>query len=341
MAGSHQINDLPAEFVQCINSFLEQPHSDWNGWDDATVMSTIRSIVVDELWGGYHIEMSSLDPGFVMSYDNSSNSGYEILHDEQDADLFKNASYKVPMITIAPGECEQDWAMPADEAHGLGIDCLLRCISVLRVGNNSGVWWGRYINPPLRSEVGDYLAFMFVLGRENEEKQKYFFPPLKVLQRSITPTGEDSWIGFDVPQKRELEALRIEMAEYERKYNESVEESAKFGMEKARDEEAQRAHKEDMIFRVEAWLESLSIEDDQEGRRRGRRGGRGRARGRDRSLYDPEEKPRNQERNWRQRDGQTTTGLKARQPTTRQILKRNASPEKPVVRQILKRPANT
>ncbi|KAK8043669.1 hypothetical protein PG993_006099 [Apiospora rasikravindrae] len=340
MAGSHQTNDLPAEFVQRMESFLEQPHSDWG---DATILSTIRSIVADELWGGYHVEMSALDPGFVMSYSNSRNSGFEIAHDEEDADLFRNASYKVPLITVTPGEREQDWAMPQEETHGLTINRLLRCVSVMRVGNDSGVWWGRYIYPPLRSEEGDYLAIMFVLGREGEKrKMKYFFPPMKVLQRSTTiPGGEVSWIGLDVPQKRDLETLRDEMAEYERQYNESVEESAKSAMEKARDEEDQRVRKEYLISRVESWLESLSIEDGHEGgRRRGRMGcGRGRGRGgTGRTLYEPNENSRNQQRRGRQRDGKMTTGSKGKQPTQRQVLKRNASPEKPVVLQILKRP---
>ncbi|KAK8075136.1 hypothetical protein PG997_009799 [Apiospora hydei] len=343
MAGAHQANDLPAEFVQRMGSFLEQPHSDWG---DATILSTIRSIVADELWSGYHVEMGSLDPGFIMSNNNSRNSGFEIAHDKEDADLFRNVSYKVPLLTVAPGEREQDWAMPEEEAHGLMINRLLQCVSVMRVGNDSGAWWGRYIYPPLRSDMGDYLAIMFVLGREGEKKNKYFFPPLKVLHRhTTTPGGEASWIGVDVPQKRDLETLRDEMAEYERQYNESVEESAKSATERARDEQAQRLHKENLIARIESWLENISIEDGHEGgRRRGRRGcaqGRGRGQGGSgRTLYNPNENSRNQERRGRQRGAQAATGSKGKQPNPRQIRKRNASPEKPVVLQILKRPVD-
>ncbi|KAK8122045.1 hypothetical protein PG984_010715 [Apiospora sp. TS-2023a] len=280
--------------------------------------------------------MSSLDPDFVMSYENSSSNGFEIVHDEQDDELFRNASYKVPLITIAPGEREQDWACPPELAHGVQIEHLLRCVSVMRVGNNSGAWWGRYLSPPLRSDAGDYLAFMFVLGREGERKRKYVFPPLKVLDRYTTFTGEHSWVGLDVPQHRDFKTLRAEMAKYEKQYNDPNGEPIKSVAEQAY-EAVEKAHNEDLIFRVEAWLETLSIEDSQEvGRRRGRRGGRGRGRGgRDRNLYDPEEKPQTQERKGTQRDKPATTGMRLRQTAGRQILKK--SPEKPVVRQILKR----
>lgn len=336
MASLHKLIGLSADIVECVTSFLEQPHCDW---DDTTIMSTLRSIVTEELWGGYRIEMSLLDPDFVMSMDNSRSSGFEIVHDRKDSELFRTASYKVPLIMIAPGEREQGWACSEEMAHGVEVGHLLRCVSVMRVGNDNNVWWGRHLAPPLRSEVGDYLAFMFVLGREGERKKKYLFPPLKVMQRYTTPTGEYSWFGLDVPQHREFETLRGEAAKYEKQYNNPTDESIKPVIDTTHEDAYEKARRDDLIFRVEAWLEDLSIEDSQEvGRRRGRRGGRGRGRGgRDRNLYDPEEKPQAQERKGRQRDNQAATGLKPRQTAGRQILKKTTSPEKPAVRQILKR----
>lgn len=340
MASLHKVISLSEDIVECVTSFLAQPHCDLG---EATILSTIRSIVAEELWGGYRIEMSSLDPDFVMSYGNSMINGFEIVHDEKDLKLFKNASYKVPLITIAPGEREQDWSCPEELAHGLEIEHLLRCVSVMRVGNNSDAWWGRHLAPPLRSEAGDYLAFMFVLGREGERQKKYLFPPKKVLECHITPAGVRSWVGLDVPQHRDFETLQGEMAKFEKQYNDPAEAPTKPVADKTQEEAYEMAHREDLIFRVEAWLQNLSIEDSQEvGRRRGSRGGRGRGRGgRDRVLFDPEKKLQPQERKERQRNSQPVNGLKLRQTAGRQMVKKSTSPEKPVVRQILKRQVDT
>lgn len=334
MASMRRLISISDDIVNCVTSFLEQPHCDRG---NVTIMSTIYRIVTEELWGGYRVEMSSLDPNFVMSHENSSINGFEIVHDEQDVELFKNASYKVPLITIAPGEREHDWACPVELAHGLQVEHMLRCVSVMRVGRDSRAWWERHLSPPLRPEVGEYVAFMFVLGREGEEKRKYLFPPLKVLEHHTAPTGEHNWVGLDVPQHRDFATLRAEMAKYEKQYNDPVEDSIS---EKIHEDAYEKAHREDLIFRVESWLENLSIENNQEvGRCRGRRGGRG---GRDRNLYDPEEKPQTHERKVNQRDSKTAAGSRLRQTAGRQILKRNTtSPEKPVVRQILKRQVNT
>ncbi|KAK8132525.1 hypothetical protein PG999_000698 [Apiospora kogelbergensis] len=304
MADLHCPNNLPAEVVEGVISFLEQTHM---SLDNDSVITTIRKIVADELWAGHRIDVSSADCDFVMRNDSMD---YELVHDEHGVGFFQNASYRVPLITIAPGEREQD---------------------VLRVGNVDGGWWGHYVSPPLRTNkgVGDYLAFMFVLDQDGE-KRKYLFPPLKALQFHVTPTGESCWLVVNVPQKQEFEELRREAGNYERKYNGSIEESAKPAEEEI-------VCTEDMISRIETWLADIEIADRPEGgrRRRGYRSGPSLGWGNGRSLYEPEEKPRNQGRRGGRRGNRTAPRANMRQPAIRE---HNASPAQPVVRQILRRP---
>ncbi|KAK6820882.1 hypothetical protein PG987_015282 [Apiospora arundinis] len=342
MGNFHNPASLPDEVVTAINDFLEQTHHDWakDGWSNVpaeSVMTIIRQVVADELWAGYRIDISPVDAEFVMRCDNSD---YELVHDEQDSGVFQNASYRVPLITIAPGEREKEWAWPEEEAHRFGVDLLLRCVSVLRFGSADAAWWNRYATPALRPEMGKYLAFMFVVG-QGEKKRKYLFPPLKALHMHTTPAGENCWLPVNVPQQKDFEKLREEAENCEANYYGNIIETAKAIAEV-------NARREDMICRVEAWLDGLELEDKpleieykpEGGRRRGHRGGRGRGRGNGRTLYEPEEKPRNQGRRGGQRASRTAAGANARQPAARQLAEKSANTEIPVVRQILKRPVN-